>query len=73
MGHNPPDLFCVYGIVEVALAAAVAAAKAWNGCETLTNCPGNSAFQIQPGSGDDCILKFAVGQEIIDVPSSGLL
>jgi hypothetical protein len=59
-------------MVQVAGAAAVAATEAGNGRKPLSNCSGNFAFQILQGSGYESRLKFAVGQEIIDVPSSGL-
>jgi hypothetical protein len=59
-------------MVQVADAAAVAAAKAGHGHEPLSNRPGNLALQISHGSGYKSLLKFAVGQEIIDMPSSGL-
>ena len=52
-------------------AAAIAASEAGHGCKPLANAPGNEAFQVQVGSGDDRLQPLAAGQEIIDVPLSG--
>ena len=57
--------------MQVTHAAAIAASKAGHGYKPLANAPGDRAFQIQAGSGDDRLQPLAARQEIIDVPSSG--
>src|SRR5512137_1522182 len=73
LGCNRTNLFCALRMVQVAGAAAVAAAEAWHGREPLSNGSGNSALQIRSCSGYDCVLEFAMRQEIVDVPSPRLL
>ena len=59
--------------MQVARAAAIAASEAGQGRQLFANGPGNAAFQIPIGPGNDLMHQFTVGQEIIYMPSSGLV
>ena len=69
--YRLPHLFFLLGVMQVARAAAIAASKAGHGYKPLANAPGDGAFQIHAGSGDDRLQPLAAGQKIIDMPSSG--
>ena len=69
--YRLPHLFFLLGVVQVTRAAAIAASKAGHEYKPLANAPGDRAFQIQAGSGDDRLQPLAAGQKIIDMPSSG--
>ena len=51
--YRPPHLFFLIGVVQVTRAGAIAASEAVHGYKPLANAPGNEAFQVQVGSGDD--------------------
>lgn len=57
--------------MQVAIAAAIRAAEARHGHEPLSDSFRDAAFQILVGFGDECLQNAGVGQEIVDVPSSG--
>ena len=56
----------------MALAAAIAAAKAGNRLKSAADPAGDLAFQVKAGNSDNCILPGGKGQEVIDVPAPGI-
>jgi hypothetical protein len=63
-------LSMVRGIVQVAHAAAIRAAEAWYGHESLSDSSCDAALQIQAGFADEYLLEAGMRQEVIDVPPS---
>jgi len=59
--------------MQVALAVAVRAAKFGYGMLRLLDAAGDTAFQVMNRPRDDDLLKNGIRQQIVDMPSSGLL